>query len=74
MKQTYDDIESLPKLAAFNEVQFKQNPEKWEIYAWAIRDIMSKVSGLPKDETPQRDKLAYEEILGYRRPPKKDYE
>ncbi len=22
--------------------------EKWEIYAWAVRDIMSRASGLPK--------------------------
>ena len=47
-------------------------PENWEIFAWAVRDAMSKVSGLPKIDQPYRDKLQYEEILGYRKPD--DYE
>lgn len=72
MKKNYDELaESMPKLD-LNKVQFKKNPEKWEIYAWAIRDIMSKAGGLPKDDCPQRDKLVYEELLGYIKPSKKD--
>ena len=43
---------------------------RWEIYAWAVRDAMSKASGLPKLDAPQRDKLRYEEMLGYREPAK----
>ena len=34
--------------------------EKWEIYAWAVRDIMSKASGLEKNDQPYREKLVYE--------------
>ena len=54
-------------------------PEKWEIFAWAVRDIMSKASGIQKSEAQYREKLDYEEALGYRKPkkqsqaPKKEY-
>jgi hypothetical protein len=24
--------------------------EKWDIYAWAVRDVMCKVSGIPKED------------------------
>lgn len=72
MKLQYDELaESTHKLPAVH-VEYKKNPEKWEIYAWAIRDIMSKASGLPKDDCPQRDKLVYEELLGYIKPSKKN--
>ena len=39
--------------------------ERWEIYAWAIRDIISKASGLPKVDVQYRDVLRYEEELGW---------
>ena len=31
--------------------------EKWEIYAWAIRDIFSKASGKPKLDVALKEKL-----------------
>ena len=42
------------------------SPELWEVYAWAVRDIMSKASGLSKNDQPYREKLQYETVLGYR--------
>jgi hypothetical protein len=30
------------------ETHKDKGTEKWEIYAWAVRDIMSKTSGLKK--------------------------
>jgi hypothetical protein len=42
--------------------------EQWEIFAWAVRDAMSKASGLPLSEMSQREKLEYEEQLGYYKP------
>ena len=41
--------------------------EKWEIYAWAIRDILSKASALPKFDVQYRDVLRYEDELGWAR-------
>jgi hypothetical protein len=38
--------------------------EKWEIYAWAVRDIMSKTSGIPKDDTfTNQMRVDYHKIL-----------
>lgn len=45
-------------------------PEKWEVFAWAVRDAMSKASGLEKVDAQYRDKLEYEELLGFRKPKK----
>ena len=40
--------------------------DRWEIYAWAIREIMCEVSGLEKNDQHYREKLHYENvILGY---------
>lgn len=41
--------------------------EKWEIYAWAIREIMSTAGDLEKNDTPYREKLQYESVLGFRK-------
>ena len=41
--------------------------EKWEIYAWAIRDILAKYGKLEKCEMQYREKLRYECMLGYRK-------
>ena len=43
--------------------------EKWEIYAECVREILIEVGGVKKDESPQSDKIKYETMLGYRRPP-----
>ena len=42
--------------------------EKWGVFAWAVREVMSKASGLPLSEQQQREKLEYEEKLGYYKP------
>jgi lysophosphatidylcholine acyltransferase / lyso-PAF acetyltransferase len=41
--------------------------EQWEIYAWAVRDVMSRGGNIEMDEGAQRDKLKYEAILGFRK-------
>lgn len=33
------------------ETHKDKGTEKWEIYAWAVRDAMSKASGIPKCDT-----------------------
>jgi hypothetical protein len=48
------------------EGESKEPPEKWEIFAWAVRDVMSKASGIPKSEMHQRDKMKYEVMMGFR--------
>lgn len=63
--------ESMIRAAATNTTSPNQTvtvPEKWEVFAWAVRDVMSKASGLEKTEALYRDKLEYEEILGFRKP------
>jgi hypothetical protein len=51
-----------------SEADLRGNPiERWEIYAWAIRDILSKASGLPKLDVQYRDVLRYEDELGWAR-------
>ena len=42
----------------------KQGPQNWEVYAWAVREVMSMASGFIKNDQPYREKLAYEEMLG----------
>eukprot|EP00347_Sterkiella_histriomuscorum_P007119 403350191 len=43
--------------------------EKWEIYAWAIRDILAKACGKPMIEVQLKEKFEYESALGYRKTP-----
>ena len=55
-------IANLQELPPFvpNQYLFETHKDKgeseWEIYAWAVRDIMSKASGKPKIECDARDK------------------
>lgn len=44
--------------------------EKWEIYAWVIRDIIAKASGKPKLDVELKTKFDYELAVGYRKPAK----
>lgn len=37
--------------------------EKWEIYAWAVRDLISKVGGFGKHDQPYREKIQYYKYL-----------
>jgi len=34
--------------------------DKWEIYAWALREALAKETGMPKSDMPFRSKLEYE--------------
>jgi hypothetical protein len=33
--------------------------EKWEIYAWAVRDLIAKVGGFGKHDMQYREKIQY---------------
>ena len=37
--------------------------ERWEVYAWALRDVMAKTAGFKTTDVPQRTKLEYEYYL-----------
>jgi hypothetical protein len=37
--------------------------ERWQIYAWAIKNAMSKQSGRPSSEASTREKRAYKKYL-----------
>lgn len=56
------------------ETHKDKGTEKWEIYAWAIRDALSKVSGKPKLDIHLKEKLDFETLLGYRQTPKEKAE
>jgi hypothetical protein len=45
----------------------KEGMEKWEVYAEAIRDIISEVEGVPKYDASYMEKIRYEILLGYKR-------
>ena len=55
-----------------NEYLFETHADKgkdrWEIYAWAVREVMAKAGPLIKNDQPYREKLKYEAILGYKNP------
>lgn len=40
--------------------------ENWEIYAWAVREIIAEVGQFSKNEQPYREKLTYERLLGFK--------
>lgn len=42
-------------------------PQRWEIYAWCMREIMSQAGGIIKNDQPLRDKVHYEQILGLKK-------
>ena len=50
-----------------NEYLFKTHKDKgeseWEIYAWAVRDVMAKISGKQKIEVDPRDKATYKDFM-----------
>ena len=41
----------------------QQNFEDWEVYAWCLRDAMSKKSGIPTTEFVLSDKQQYETFM-----------
>ena len=40
--------------------------QKWEIYAWAVREAIAKRSKQTLDNRPIRDKMAYEKFIEMR--------
>ncbi len=63
---TMGTLHSPLKSPSASEADLTDKPiERWEIYAWAIRDIISKASGLPKVDVQYRDVLRYEDELGW---------
>ena len=59
-------VDELPPFVP-NDYLFEHHKDKgeskWEIYAWAVRDVMSKVSGKPKIEVDPRDKIIYKDFM-----------
>lgn len=64
------DVIELPPFIP-NDYLFEQHSnkgdDKWEIYAWAVREAMSQASGLEKNDMPFREKIKYEIELGFKK-------
>lgn len=45
------------------ETHKDKGEERWEVYAWAVRDAMSKACGLPTTDLPARLKMKYYNYL-----------
>lgn len=46
------------------ELHKDKGEEDWQVYAWCVRDVISKKSGLPKIENVTfRDKIEYEKLM-----------
>jgi hypothetical protein len=45
------------------ETHKDKGKERWEIYAWALRQAMSKASNLPTSDQQAREKLKLERFL-----------
>ncbi len=56
---------------ASDDLELKFNgpyqPQRWEIYAWCVREIMSQAGGIIKNDQPLRDKVQYEQLLGFKK-------
>ena len=42
--------------------------DKWEIYAWAVREIIADAGNFEKSDLLTRNKMRYEQLLGIRDP------
>jgi hypothetical protein len=53
-----------------NDYLFKKfaspGKENWEIFAEAVRQVMSKASGVPTSDAHQLDKIKYQVQLGFK--------
>ena len=45
------------------ETHKDKGKEEWEIYAWAVRDVMSKVSGKPTIEVDVKEKAEFKKFM-----------
>lgn len=64
------DVIELPEFVPNDylfETHADKGADKWEIYAWAIRDAMSKAGELEMNDEPFRDKMHYEVVLGFKK-------
>ena len=54
-----------------NEYLFEKHSDKggerWEIYAWAVRDAMAKAGNFLKDDITLKAKYNYEKYMNYNR-------
>ena len=50
-----------------NQINGPYRPQRWEIYAWCVREIMSQAGGIIKNDQPLRDKVHYEHLLGFKK-------
>ena len=44
-------------------IEGHEKMEKWEIYAHAVRDLISNLSGLPKNDQQHRDRMAVQRFM-----------
>ena len=63
---TYYEVIEMPPFVP-NSYLFETHKDKanskWEIFAWAVRDVMSKASGLAKHDQSQAEKNQYYKYL-----------
>jgi hypothetical protein len=45
------------------EIHADKGKERWEVYAWATRDLMAKAGGFELCDIPLREKVVYEEFM-----------
>ena len=61
------DIKEMPVFQP-NEYLFTthadKGKERWEIFAWAVRDVLSKAGPMPTNNQPYHEKLLYEVAMG----------
>lgn len=46
------------------ETHKDKGKEKWEIYAWAVRDVMAKFGGFEKATQSNSEKIMYKDFMG----------
>jgi hypothetical protein len=56
-----------PRLDMEMNLNGPYQPQRWEVYAWCMREIMSQAGGIIKNDQPLRDKVHYEQVLGFKK-------
>jgi len=70
--QYIDDSERV--LNGFQMGREDQGKEDWEVFAWALRKVMSKASNLATCDLQFRELLKYQDILGFQKSPRPRYD
>ena len=61
---TFTTLPEFTPTAKMLEKHADKGKEPWEIFSWCVRDITSKYSGLPKDDTSSfQKKKAYASVM-----------